>query len=393
MIKKMRLKFFTVTSAIVVAMILIFCGTIIITTKIRNNSEAKSSLNRIIGMFEVIPDETGETVKLQMNDIRSFAVILDSDNNIIKKPNVSYYTEQEVDNYITEILNGNTPTHFLITKKSLPSGEILVAWIDRSVEIKELNSLTLTVSLIGASSIFVLVVLVWFLSFWIVKPARTSLDRQKRFISEASHELKTPLTIISAGVELLQKQKGNNTDTKKWLGDIKRQSEKMSDMTAALLSLSKLDETNTAIKTEFDLSQTILKEVLSFESVAYEQGKEFLHEITESIIYKGNANAVMQAVAILCDNAIKHSGDKAIINVTLKKQNGKNVLTVANTGSKINNDEIPFLFDRFYRGSEARSETQGTGLGLAILKLLAEQNNWKCDVKVENEKTIFTINL
>jgi len=341
-------------------------------------------------MFENFTEDSGEGVRLQMNDLRSFAVILDSNNDIIRKPNVTYYTDQEIKTYIAQIINGKAPRYFIVSQKDIESGK-LIAWVDRSIETKEFNSLTLTVCLVGMGGILILLVFVWFLSFWIVRPAVQSLEKQKRFISEASHELRTPLTIISAGVELLQKQKGNNTDTKKWLADIKMQTEKMTVMASDLLSLSRLGETPEAPKTDFDLSQEIEKCVLSFESVAYEQGKELLHDIDQDILYKGNAVAVGHAVSILCDNAIKHSNDKAIIKVTLKKQNGKIYLSVINTGDGIKESEMPFIFDRFYRGSESRAETQGTGLGLAILKTLAEQNDWKIDVKVHTDKTVFSI--
>jgi len=341
-------------------------------------------------MFENFTEDSGEGVKLQMNDVRSFAVILDSDNDIIRKPTVTYYTEQEIETYIAQILNGKTPKHFLVSQKNIGSGK-LIAWVDRSIEAKEFNSLTLTVCLVGVGGMLLLLVLVWFLSFWIVRPAVQGIEKQKRFISEASHELKTPLTIISAGVELLQKQKGNNTDAKKWLNDIKIQTEKMTVMTAALLSLSRLSETTEVPKADFDMSQAVEQCVLSFDSVAYEQGKELLHDLDANVAYKGNAIAISQAVSILCDNAIKHSNAKAIIKVTLKKQNGRITLSVINTGDGITESEMPFLFDRFYRGSESRAETQGTGLGLAILKTLAEQNGWKIDVKSNADKTVFSI--
>jgi signal transduction histidine kinase len=390
MVKKMRLKFFFVTSAIVVVMIIIFCGTIIITTKVRNNNEAQNSLDRIVNMFENFSGEAGENVRLQMNDVRSFAVILDlQDPNIfVRKPEVSYYTDDEIKAYIKQIRDGKIPKYFLVETRTLPIGE-LIAWVDRTTEIKDFNSMTLTVCLVGVGGILVLLVLVWFLSFWIVRPAVQSLEKQKRFISEASHELRTPLTIISAGVELLQKQ-NKNGESKKWLDDIKQQAEKMTAMTADLLALSRLEEVEIE-KAEFDLSQTILKEVLSFESVAFEQGKEIDCDIQEGIIYKGNPKDLRQAVAILCDNAIKHSDKKAFIKVVLKQQNARNTLTVINTGGELTESELPFIFERFYRGSESRSNTQGTGLGLTILKTLAEQNDWKIDTKLNHDKIVFSI--
>ena len=226
----------------------------------------------------------------------------------------------------------------------------------------------------------------WLLSYWIVNPAKQSLQKQARFISEASHEIKTPLTIISAGLELLGSEK-LSPSAKKWLDDIKMQTGKMTTMTNDLLEMSKLNEGNVIETNEFDLSSTVLSSTLNFESVAFEQGKTFKTDIQNGVIYKGDPQAISQAVSILCDNAIKHSDDNSDIEIKLV---GK-VLTVSNFNSVIRQSELPLLFERFYRGSESRAKTQGTGLGLSILKDLADKNNWRIDVKKDSKKILFTV--
>jgi len=143
----MRLKFFFVTSAIVFVMIVVFCSSIIISTRIRNNSEAQGSLARIVNMFENFTGDSGENVRLQINDLRSFAVILDENNEIIRKPNVTYYTDEQIETYIERILNGNAPSYFLISQRDIETGK-LIAWVDRSIEAKEFSNLVLTVSLL-----------------------------------------------------------------------------------------------------------------------------------------------------------------------------------------------------------------------------------------------------
>lgn len=413
MIRRMRLKFFGVTSVIVVLMVLLFCGSILISTHLRDRAFANEVLDRLVDAYEKMradpsfgeepsnkgePPEGGEqggdsniVFKWQKNDSRAFVVLVE-ENGEIKFPlsTSTYFAPEEINGLANTIAQTGKLDGFLVRVKQIDNTKIIAA-IDMSIENDAFNRLLLTVILLGGGGIIVMLVLVWLLSYWIVQPAVTSLEKQKRFISEASHELKTPLTVISAGIELLQKQKANNSETKKWLDNIKAQTEKMTIMTTDLLRFSRIEETEQIIKKEFNISQTAMSTALTFESVAYEQGKEMVVDVEEGILYKGDSASVSQAITILCDNAIKHSDEKGIIYVRMERQNSKIFLEVANTGGNISPDEIPLLFERFYRGSESRAEKQGTGLGLAILKTLAEKNNWKVNVKVNTGKVTFSI--
>jgi signal transduction histidine kinase len=248
--------------------------------------------------------------------------------------------------------------------------------------------LIITVLSIGGGSLVLLLIIAWFLSYWIVRPAGQSLEKQRRFVAEAGHELRTPITIISTGVDLLQSQKQSD-GTKRLLDDIKTQTERMRIMTADLLTLSRLDETKRNIHEEFNLSQTISAEILSFESVAFEQHKQIFDSIAENIIYRGSKSAVTQAADILFDNAIKHSPANAEIEIILAK--AKRIRLSVTNRADLDEDETEYIFERFYRGRESRAKTDGTGLGLAILKDLCEKQKWEVTAKLENKKICFSI--
>lgn len=265
-----------------------------------------------------------------------------------------------------------------------------VVVIDISNDLSLLSSLVdLSAAIIIFSLIFVFV-FSYFLSKWAIKPVKNAFENQKRFISDASHELKTPLTVISANADVLESEIGDN----KWLSNIKSQSSLMSGLVYDLLDLAKLDETkDEMIMTEFDLSSVVLNKALEFECTAFENHKTFEQNIKENIKFKGNEDSIKHLVTILIDNAIKHSDVNGLIRVTLTTDGNKKILQVYNTGNGIKNDEKDKIFNRFYRSDQSRSkETGGYGLGLAIAKSIAEANHGTISVDgEENQWVSFTV--
>lgn len=212
------------------------------------------------------------------------------------------------------------------------------------------------------------------LSFSVFKPVKEAFYKQKQFISNASHELKTPLTIISANAEVL-KQNGDNP----WVDNINSQTERLEFLVNDMLSLAKIDEGKTPLSSvEFNLSEVVINDVLPFDAVAFEKNKTLNLFVKPDITYKGDINSVKKIVNILIDNAVKHADSGGEINVYLKKENGKITLTVFNTGSTVPEHSANKIFERFYRGEESRSRNSGgSGLGLAIAKSIADANKWK----------------
>ena len=359
----------------------------------RNINEGREALTSIVTAFEnrlVGEEPDGDGIRIiQTNRRNSFVVLVIENNGEWELSNPvhisTHFSQEELLGYARQILNTGNLEDFITQVRNTDDGKI-VAGVYMGLENEAFASLTLTVLSIGVGGLVLLFILVWLLSYWIVNPAKESLQKQARFISEASHEIKTPLTIISAGLELLDGEKLSTT-ARKWVDDIRIQTAKMSTMTTGLLEMSKLNEGITTIQTEFDLSSIVLSSALGFESVAFEQDKTFKVDVPDGITHRGDLQAISQAVSILCDNAIKYSDDKSDIEIKLVGR----TLTVTNINTIIRQNELPLLFERFYRGSESRTKTQGAGLGLAILKDLADKNSWRIDVKKENNKIRFHV--
>lgn len=216
--------------------------------------------------------------------------------------------------------------------------------------------------------------LVWKLSYKVFQPIKETFDKQKRFISDAAHELKTPLTIISASADVL-KQSGEDNQ---FVENIKHQTARLDGLVADMLSLAKIDEGRIQIENEvFNVSETVTECVLPFDAVAFEKNKTLETYISPDIVYCGDRNSVKKITNILVDNAIKYSDGN--VKVKLKREGGKNIcLTVFNTGSNIPDQDANKIFERFYRGENSRSrESGGSGLGLSIAKSIADANKWK----------------
>ena len=262
--------------------------------------------------------------------------------------------------------------------------------IDISKDIGMMKNLLISSLIIILLSIVFVSVFTYFLSKWAIRPVQTAFENQQRFISDASHELKTPLTVISANADVLESEIGEN----KWLSNIKTQSVIMNELVHDLLNLAKLDETrDDMMVSEFDLSSVVLSKALEFECTAFEQGKTFEQNIADSITYKGNEDSIKHLVTILIDNAIRHSDDKGIIRVSLATIENRPIFQVFNTGNGIKNSEKDKIFNRFYRSDESRSRvTGGYGLGLAIAKSITDAHNGTISVDGEENKWVsFTV--
>jgi signal transduction histidine kinase len=220
-----------------------------------------------------------------------------------------------------------------------------------------------------------------------VAPVKNTFYKQRRFISDASHELKTPLTIISANLELLQNEIGENQR----IEHIKSQSERMNGLIHDMLTLAKADEghTNTHL-IKFDLSGVVLNTVLEFESRAFEEGKRYTFTIKENTAYVGDEKQIKQLLTILIDNALRYSDSNGKIEVSLRSD-GKNHahISVYNTGIGVPDKERYKIFERFYRTDESRSrETGGNGVGLSIAKAIVSAHRGKIVVSGKYKKWI-----
>lgn len=221
------------------------------------------------------------------------------------------------------------------------------------------------VSFIGLISVFLLI---FFTSKKIIRPVAESYEKQKRFITDAGHELKTPLTVISADAEILAME----LDENEWLQDIQYQTKKLAELTKELIYLSKMDENREQLQMiDFPVSDITAEEAAHFQSRAKTLNKTVSLNIKPMLSLHGDEKAVRHLISILMDNALKYSNDNGRISVTLKKYGGKIILEVSNSVDNVNSETMKHLFERFYRGDSSRSsETGGYGLGLSIAKAI-----------------------
>lgn len=261
-----------------------------------------------------------------------------------------------------------------------PYGELLV-FVDQRISNAMADRLLTTSLIIGSITLFVLFFVSLFLANLMVKPVEEAFEKQKRFISDASHELKTPLAVISVNAEVLEGDIGTN----KYLSYIQSESTRMNTLVNNLLTLARLDASKTiGAFTVFDLSHAVESIALTFESTAFEEHKNYALKIAAGLSYRGDANKIKQVVAILIDNAIKHADDDGLVEITLKPVGDKIQLEVFNTGAGIPDDQQDKIFQRFYRYDESRSKaTGGYGLGLAIAKSIIDEHQGK--IKVSSE--------
>ena len=246
-----------------------------------------------------------------------------------------------------------------------------------------------TVKIFGAGSIAVLILIIFFSGF-AIKPAIESEKKQKQFITDANHELKTPLTLILTNVDIAEAELGNN----EWLDDIRSESERMSKLVNRLVTLSLMDEGKPNEKNcEFDLSEVVNDAVEEFSELAAMYGKSLTADISKGVKYHGDEAELRQLTALLLDNAVKYCDDNGFIKAELY-QKKHIVLYVTNSCKNVDSIQLERLFDRFYREDSARTAGSGFGIGLSIAQSITEKYNGTVKaVKAADEVIGFMVRL
>lgn len=272
------------------------------------------------------------------------------------------------------------------------------------------QSLALTLALVGLAALAVLFAISIFLSRWALRPAAQAWESQQRFVADASHDLKTPLTVILANAAILKEHPECSVASQsKWVESTQYEAEHMQELVEDLLLLAQLDESKNAgagesilkrttaqeFPEKLDLSDLTEGELLEFESVAYERGISLEQNISPGIAVRGSATRLRRLVSALIDNACKYAGRDGTVSVALHPCGKQVKLTVRNTGMPIAPKDLPHVFDRFYRADKARTRNfDGHGLGLAIARAIAEEHGGTLTATSnDQEGTIFTATL
>ncbi len=242
---------------------------------------------------------------------------------------------------------------------------------------------SLGISVAGLALVLILLI---FLSGRIAKPFWENYEKQRRFITDAGHDLKTPLTVIGADAEVLEMDIGEN----EWITDIRTQVSRLTDMTNSLIMLSRMDESEPQYQMlDFPLSDIVEETLDEYRSLAKTQGKTLSGSIQPMISLNGDEKAIRRLLSVLLDNAMKYSDENGTINLTLEQQRGSIRLMVFNTCPYMPKESLPHLFDRFYRTDESRnSQTGGYGLGLSIAAAIVTAHKGKISASTTDEKSL-----
>lgn len=322
---------------------------------------------------------------------RFFIVRLDEEGNVtdVSTDFIASVTQTEAEEFARKVLNEKRQVGYyknyrfqILAKKN----DNIVIFLNTTMELRSVRNVLLISCLVGVVCFLVVFLLVILLSKRAMKPYIRNIERQKRFITDASHEIKTPLTSIATSVDVIEMEYGED----EWTRNIHKQTSKMSRMVADPVTLSRLDEENPFLeRTEFSLSDAVWEVAEPFASLAKAQGKKYSQRIEENLTLCGNPDATRQMISVLLDNAMKYSDENGTIRLDVYKVHGKTKIEVFNTCVLEETQNLSRLFDRFYRPDNSRSrKTGGSGIGLSIAQAVAEAYGEKIKVSSKDGKSI-----
>lgn len=390
MIQKLRRKFILINMSLVFSVLLIVFSVLLYTSfqRLENNSinDMKMALFR---SSEKAPPkfEIGAGKPQNLPPATPIVcVILGSDgeiqNTVGQNTEIS---EQILEQAVQQALQASSQEGTISTldlrflKQNTPSGT-KIAFADRSHEHDSIRSLLVTALLVGLGGLLAFFLISVYLSRWALRPVERTWEQQRQFVADASHELKTPLTVILANIEILLSHRDSTIEQQlKWVQYTHTEATRMKDLVDDLLFLAKSDSKRLPTpQTPVDLSNIAWSSLLPYESVAFEQGVTLNSDIAPNLCILGDSARLQQLIVILLDNACKYAGEQGVVTVTLEQVQGKARLTVHNTGESIPAEQLELIFERFYRLDQSRArKTEGYGLGLSIAKTIVEAHGAK----------------
>ena len=395
MIKKLQFKFVFIAMTFVSLILLAIFFTMIVSNQKNNERMNIAMLHQALNMRQFPPGNgnrenrppppsSGENAPNMRLPI--LVIEIDTDENIQVLSNQLYFIEEDdmvpiVKRTLDEVTDrGILQNYALRYLQRKHENNTRIAFADISIEQEILKTQIANSLLIGVIATLVFFLMSLFLSCWAVRPVEIAWERQKQFIANASHELKTPLTVILSNAEMLQ----NNThlfdeQNSRRIEHIHAETIRMKQLVEDMLALAKSDNTeNSKIQNVVNFSYIVKSSTLMYEPIAYDEGKNFAYEITDNFSITGNATQLQQLTHILLDNALKYSPHGGKICVSLDKSEHRGILlTISNDGDAISKNELENIFLRFYRCDESRSEYNGFGLGLSIARNIVHEHNGK----------------
>ncbi|MEG1794888.1 MAG: HAMP domain-containing sensor histidine kinase [Clostridium sp.] len=410
MFKQLRNKFLILNLVIITVMMVIAFTSIYVITYNNVKRDIDLELHRISGFNKKQKDNLKEPLpnfenaQPQQDRSLSFTLLTNSEGTIIDSHSIFYMEDEFYENAQKEALSQNGDTgnfkldgnHWAFLKIPYMNGYRLV-FLDITFQQGILTRLIYTFLIVALIMLIVIFFISRFFANKSIAPIKVAFNKQKQFIADASHELKTPLAVINTNVDVLLSNKEDRIkDQSKWLFYIKSEVERMAKLTNELLYLTQMDYSDVKmIFSDFNLSEAVENVILTMEAIIFENNLSFYYDIEPNLIIHGNNEQFKQVVMILLDNALKYTNAKGTIRITLKKDHNNINLSLNNTGNGIPEEHISRIFDRFYRMDKSRGRNSGGyGLGLSIAKAIIEQHGGKISVNsILDESTTFKIEL
>ena len=398
MIKKLSQKIFLLImislSTIIIGVILIFA----ILNYTNTISSRVSMMDRFEGgqiirknIEEKPPEETiKENIEISLQGVYNIVV---ENSKVIQ--NSSSTLEKSIEEYAIKVSNKKSETgiigNYIYKVRKTKDGRAHVTLIEDENAVSNVKTMIGFSFFLSTVSLIIIYGIAKKSSKMIVKPVEETFEKQKEFISDASHELKTPLAVIEANSDVLENEIGKN----KWLGYIQTEIDSMNKLINELLLLAKIENVDNIKEYKlFDLSKEVNIIVSMFESMAYEKKVKLNNNIQESIMLNGNKEDIEHIISTLLDNAIKHTEPEKEVIIELTKEKNEIIMQVKNMGDPIPEEEKEKIFERFYRIDKARNRKEKRyGLGLAIAKSTVEKYNGKIEVLYKEGFTIFRVDI
>lgn len=382
MIKKLRIKFVVINMTMMTIMLCIILCMVYNFTRSDLETESLSMMHSIAAnpFRQGRPNESSTDLKLP------YFTVQVSHRGELLSTGGGYYDLSD-QGFVRELVElsiaspyqtGIVDTHnFRFLKSSTPTGTVLV-FSDMSSEKSTLDSLLQTSVIIGIIGFFAFLAISIFLSHWAVRPVEKAWNQQKQFVADASHELKTPLTVITTNAELLQYPDRDSGAQEQFAENILTMSRQMRLLVERMLELARADSQQPKLTAEtFDLSRAAQDAVLSFEGVFFERGLTLQGYIEPGILVRGSTQSLRQVIDIFLDNAQKYAYPGTETCLRLSCSGSRCRLSVSNPGPDMGREELQAIFQRFYRGDKARGRNGGFGLGLSIAQAIVQQHRGK----------------
>ena len=412
MIRKLRKKFISITAAVLFLVIFLVMAAINCIFILQTNRMLDSRLDLIMGEPHIF--QGNDVIRRDKKEffIPHFdgglrihsdgcLIILGVDGSIkeIRQDAAKNYSEEDLRN-IAETLYRKDSSHgwyqyfkFRMEKRAVTNGakdntgDIVIGLVNASGDLYSMFTMFVISVVIGIVSFVLVLLIILLASGRAVKPIAESYTKQKQFVTDAGHELKTPLTVISANNELARMIYGDS----EWFDSIDKQVAKMNGLVRSLITLAKMDEEQKPVFSPFNLSDAVYDTAKSFENMIHSSGRLLVFDIAEDVTYTGDESALRQVVSILIDNAAKYCDEQGKIVVRLSRD--KQIrLQVINDFTNAAECDFSRVFERFYRADKARVSDGSYGLGLSIAKADVELHKGEIRVKtLEHDRVMFEV--